>query len=117
MLSDDTPPAAPSAPDVGTPGGTTAAGTTDDMQDHDAAPPGTARYCTVCLLWLNGPKQLESHQIGRDHRRVDQLGGKVGPLPRHAPAREDGNRPVADEGEAVVVGGAAAADAPGRQWQ
>ena len=81
---------------VDEPGGTVSGGA-------DAAVPATAKYCTVCLLWLNGPKQLESHQIGRDHRRWDALGGKLGPLPEHAPARDGAEAPDAEGGDGIAL--------------
>ena len=42
-----------------------------------------AVYCEVCVIWLNGPKQYESHSIGRKHRKRerDKGRGKSEPLP------------------------------------
>ena len=85
----------------------------------DLSVPVTARYCTVCLLWLNGPKQLVGHQIGRDHRRWEAVGGKQGPLPMGAPAR-DGAGALGPGGAAVpgLPEPDADAGAPdGRQFQ
>ena len=42
--------------------------------DHAAepAPDSVAVYCEVCVIWLNGPKQYESHSIGRKHRKRER---------------------------------------------
>ena len=85
----------------------------------DLSVPVTARYCTVCLLWLNGPKQLVGHQIGRDHRRWEAVGGKHGPLPLRAPDRDGAG--TLDPGDAAVPAlpepGAEAGAPDGRQFQ
>ena len=85
----------------------------------DAAAPAAAKYCTICLLWLNGPKQLDSHQIGREHRRWDALGGKLGPLPEHAPDRNGAGAPDAGGGDGPALDGGVAAAGPlaGRRLQ
>ena len=36
---------------------------------NEAPNPQVAVYCDVCVRWMNGPKQYESHSIGRKHRR------------------------------------------------
>ena len=81
--------------------------------------PVTARYCGVCLLWLNGPKQLAGHQIGRDHRRWEAVGGKHGPLPLGAPARDGAGAlaPGDAAGPALPEPGADAGAPEGRQYQ
>ena len=81
--------------------------------------PVTARYCAVCLLWLNGPKQLAGHQIGRDHRRWEAVGGKHGPLPLGAPARDGAGTldPGDAAGPALPEPGAEAGAPDGRQYQ
>ena len=35
-------------------------------------PDSVAVYCEVCVIWLNGPKQYESHSIGRKHRKRER---------------------------------------------
>ena len=110
------PPGAAASADDGRP--VTEAGSAEPGS-ADLSVPMTARYCTVCLLWLNGPKQFVGHQLGRDHRRWEAVGGKQGPIPVGAPAR--------DGAGALDLGGAAAPGLPepdagtgapdGRQFQ
>ena len=89
------PPASACAADAGSPGADAAAGEPGDT--HSAAgaqympevepeapsqpepddaveppPDSVAVYCEVCVIWLNGPKQYESHSIGRKHRKRER---------------------------------------------
>ena len=89
------PPASACAADAGSPGADAAAGEPGDT--HSAAgaqympevepeapsqpepddaveppPDSLAVYCEVCVIWLNGPKQYESHSIGRKHRKRER---------------------------------------------
>ena len=91
------PPGAAASADDGRP--VTEAGSAEPGS-ADLSVPMTARYCTVCLLWLNGPKQFVGHQLGRDHRRWEAVGGKHGPLPLGAPARDGAG--TLDPGDAAV---------------
>ena len=48
----------------------------------DPPPDTTAVYCEVCVIWLNGPKQYESHSIGRKHRKRERDRSRAkSPLP------------------------------------
>ena len=38
----------------------------------ESPPDSVAVYCEVCVIWLNGPKQYESHSIGRKHRKRER---------------------------------------------
>ena len=48
----------------------------DEAAGPDDASPlkadSVAVYCQVCVIWLNGPKQYESHSIGRKHRKRER---------------------------------------------
>ena len=106
------PPPLAHAADMGSPGADAAAGDPSDSHSGAGAPyqpipddaaeseaPGqpepddaveprpdsVAVYCEVCVFWLNGPKQYESHSIGRKHRMRERDRSRAkSPLP-HAP--------------------------------
>ena len=45
-------------------------------------PDSLAVYYEVCVIWLNGPKQYESHAIGRKHRKRERDRGRAkSPVP------------------------------------
>ena len=54
-----------------------------DEEPEEPPTDSVAVYCEVCVIWLNGPKQYESHSIGRKHRKRerDKSRGKAEPLP------------------------------------
>ena len=48
----------------------------DDTQENPPGKPGKSpdeKYCPICDMWVNGPKQMESHVIGRKHRKNSNL--------------------------------------------
>ena len=49
-----------------------AAGPDDAAGPPERPPDSVAVYCEVCWIWLNGPKQYESHSIGRKHRKRER---------------------------------------------
>ena len=54
---------------------------------------GNAVYCPACILWLNGPTQLQDHRIGKKHRKNVQRargGASVGDGEAGASNAEDG---------------------------
>ena len=66
----------------------------------ESPPDSVAVYCEVCVIWLNGPKQYQSHSIGRKHRKRERDRTRAkSPVPVSPASADDASGNCASKGK------------------